>query len=656
MAETSAEVPKIEITRYESLPKLLKLIFIVLTIFGIGIFIFYIFSWSIRGQVLESFTYYYLLYVAFFTGVFLTLPMRKKDRDRVPWYDLIFAALVFGIFIYLAINGHEIMVTGWLYNPPMFRVALACIVGLLALEAGRRMAGIPFAVICLFFGLYPLFAEYMPGLLWGASKPFDYTVASFAFSAKGILGLPSRVIGELLLGFLIFAGMLIASGAGRFFLNLATAVMGRFRGGPAKVAVLSSGFFGSLTGTPFENIVATGSFTIPAMKRLGYPPHYAGAIEAVASTGGVIMPPVMGAIAFIMAILTNIPYAVIVIAAIIPAILYYWGLLVQVDAYAARVGLKGLPREECPSLLKTLKQGWPYLVVLIFLVVGLIYFRWEAKAPVYASGLLFLLSFTSRETMMTPKRIVATLATVGGLITYIMAALAAIGLLLSGLFIPGSVTALTAKIATLGGVNVIATLMIAVVVCYVMGMVGVALVAYIVLAIIAAPPLVTATGLNLMAIHFFFIYFLLTTGITPPVAIAAFIAAAMAGAPPMKTGFTAMRLAAVLYFIPFFFVFNPSLILEGPILETLYLFALCLVGIWILASGLEGYLLKVGRLSLWSRVLLVVSGFLIAFPGYGQTFTWWMTSIIGAGLTALVIAIIRMRGKTAAEKLIANDQ
>jgi len=633
MAEASAKVPKIEITRYDSLPKLLKLIVIVLTIFGIGIFILYIFMWSIGGWVLTGFMYYYLLYVTFFTCVFLTLPMRKKDRNRVPWYDLILAALVFGIFSYFAINAREIQGIGWLYDISTPRVALASIIGLLALEAGRRMAGLPFAVICLFFGLYPLFAEHMPGLLWGFSKPFDYTIGSFAFSAKGILGLPSQVVGDKILGFLIFAGMLIASGAGRFFLNLATALMGQFRGGPAKVAVLSSGFFGSLTGTPISNIAATGAFTIPAMKRLGYPPYYAGAIEAVASNGGVIMPPVMGTIAFIMAILTDIPYAEIVIAAIIPAILYYWGLLVQVDAYAARVGLKGLPREQLPSLRKTLKEGWPYIVVLIFLVFGLLYMRWEAKAPVYASGLLFLLSFTRRETMMTPKRIVATLATVGGLITYLMAALAIIGFLLSGLFLPGSMTALTAKIVTMAGVNVVAILLIAVVVCYLFGMVGIALIAYIVLSVIAVPSLVAATGMNLMAIHFFFIYFLLTAAITPPVAIAAFVGAAMAGAPPMKTGFTAMRLAVVLYFIPFFFVFNPALILEGPISETLYLFALCLLGIGILAAGLEGYLLKVGRLDLWSRPLLVAGGFLIAFPD-------WITKVIGAILTALVILIL----------------
>ncbi|GAJ10219.1 unnamed protein product, partial [marine sediment metagenome] len=194
----------------------------------------------------------------------------------------------------------------------------------------------------------------------------------FAFGKGGMLGLPAQVMGELLIGFLIFAGMLMASEAGKFFLTLALCLLGRFRGGPAKVAVLASGFFGSLSGASMANVATTGSITIPAMKRLGYPPHYAGAIEAVASTGGIIMPPVMGAVAFLMTVITGIPYTVIIVAAVIPAILYYYGLLVQVDAYAARAGLRGLPREEIPPLLTTLKEGWPFIIVFIFLSFWLV--------------------------------------------------------------------------------------------------------------------------------------------------------------------------------------------------------------------------------------------------------------------------------------------
>jgi len=325
---------------------------------------------------------------------------------------------------------------------------------------------------------------------------------------------------------------------------------------------------------------------------------------------------------------------------------------VQVDAYAARAGLKGLPREDVPSLWKTLKEGWHFIAVLGFLVFGLIYMRWGALAPVYASGLLLLFSFppfTSRKTMLTPKKFIGILATVGSLISYIMAVLFPLGLLLRGMQLTGSLTSVTSYIVGLGGANAIYILLIAVAVCYLMGMVGLVLIPYLVLAIVAIPAIEAATGRNRMALHFFLIYYIMTAGITPPICVMAFIAAALAGARPFKTGFTAMRLAVVLYFIPWFFVFNPSLIMQGPVLEIVYLFALCLVGIWILASGLEGYLIKVGRLSLWERLLFIIGGFLIAFPD-------WMATIIGAALTVAVVAISLLRRKVASTKLITGEQ
>jgi TRAP transporter 4TM/12TM fusion protein len=377
------------------------------------------------------------------------------------------------------------------------------------------------------------------------------------------------------------------------------------------------------------------------MKRLGYPPHYAGAIETVASTGGVIMPPVMGTIAFVIVIMTNIPYATVLVAAIIPALLYYFGLLIQVDSFAARAGLKGMPREEIPSLMKTIKEGWPFIFVLAFLVFGLIYMRWDVRAPVYASALMILLSFTRRETMMTPRRLIGTLATVGNLISYIMAVFLPIGVIMVAMSCTGTLAAALATFVGWVGVNVVVLLLIAMAMLYIFGMIGSGstLVAYVVLAVTAIPSLVTLSGLNLLGLHLFVTYYLLMAGITPPVAVAAFIGAAVAAAPPMKTAWTAVRLAAVLYFVPFFFVLNPALIMQGPISETLYLFGLCLVGIWILASGLQGYLIKVGNLAMWERPLYVAGGFLIALPG-------WQFTITGAFLTAALLAmtLIRKRG------------
>ena len=701
MAQASSGTAGVETTptRYGSLPKPLRIFCLILWAFGIALFILYVSAWSIRGWQIGDTQYFYLLYLAFASCVFLTMPARKKDRTKLPWYDVVLATLIFGTCIYLVINAYEIQTIGWI--PPHLdlpALVLATILAVMAIESGRRMAGLPFAILCLIVGCFPFFADKLPGPLWGVTLPFDYVMASFAYGMQGMLGLPAQVTGTILIGFLVLAGMLIATGAAKFFLNLALALMGKYRGGPAKVAVIASGFFGSMSGATPANIVATGSVTIPAMKGIGYPPHYAAAIEAVASNGGSIMPPVMGAVAFIMAILTDVPYTTVMIAAFLPALLYYWGLLVQVDSYAARTGLRGLSREQLPSLWKTLKEGWYFIFVLAFLVFGLIYMRWGALAPVYSSGLLlalsllfavfrflctrlllsipsdqgrvdntqgetagilakvalFLLSFTPRETTMTPRKFIDILATVGNLITYIIAVLFPLGLLLMGLQITGSLTSLTSSIVLMAGGNVIYILLIAVAVCYLFGMVGIVLIPYIVLAVIALPAIVAATGMNLLALHFFLIFYIMTSGITPPVCVFAFIAAALAGAPPMKTGFTAMRLAVVLYFIPWFFVFNPALIMQGDWREIVYLFALCLVGIWILGSGLEGYLMKVGRLTLWPRVFLVIGGFLIAFPGWGD-FTWWMTSLIGAALTAAVVAVILVRRKVVSTKLITGE-
>jgi TRAP transporter 4TM/12TM fusion protein len=562
------------------------------------------------------------------------------------------AALTFGITVYFYVNSFNIHYYGW--TPPTnLNLALAVVLCIVVLEGARRTAGTVYFVICLVFALYPLYAEYMPGLLFGKSFPFRTTIGLYAFGSESLIGLPVKVMGEILIGFLIFAGMLIVTGAGDFFLNLAFGLLGRYRGGAAKVAVLASGFFGSLSGSVVSNVVATGSITIPAMKKLGYPPHYAGAIEACASTGGALMPPIMGAVAFVMATLLSVDYLVIITGAAIPAILYYFGLLMQVDAYAAKNGLKGLPKEEIPSLKKTLKQGWQFVAVFAFLIWGLIYMRWEALTPFYASGLLLVLCFTRRSTMLTPRALIQALATVGKLITQVVGLLFPVGLIIGALLFTGMSPSFTAGIVAFGGGNLFLILLLGVAACYIMGMAGLSLVAYIFLAITMAPALMKVAALNLLAVHLFIAYYDMMSLITLPVAGAVFVASPIANATPMKTGWQAMRLGVVLYFIPIFFLFNPALILQGPsLLESFYLFGLCLLGIALIAGGLEGYLLKVGRLSWWSRTLLIIAGFLIAFPGYGQILTLWMTTIIGAALASSIIAITLKMKKTAAERLL----
>jgi len=419
-------------------------------------------------------------------------------------------------------------------------------------------------------------------------------------------------------------------------LNLAYGLLGKYRGGPAKVAVVASGFFGSVSGSAISNVVATGSITIPAMKKIGYPPHYAGAIEACASTGGILMPPIMGAVAFVAATILNMSYANIVVAAAIPAILYYFGLIMQADSFAAKTKIRGLDRENIPSIKRTLRQGWPFIAVFVFLLWGLLYMGWEETTPFYASGLLILLSFTSRETLMTPRRIMKAIVEVGKIITQTMAVLLPMGIIVGALTFTGMSGAFTAGLVHVGGGNVFLILLMGIAACYILGMAGLIIPAYIFLAITLGPALVTIGNLNVVAVHLMIIYYAMLSLITPPVCLAAFVGGAIAGASPMKTGWQAMKLGVVIYFIPIFFLFNPALVLQGPsYLESFYLFVLCLIGIVLIAGGIEGYLIRFGELRPWARIPLILAGLSIAFPE-------WISTIAGFGLAAIVVSAITL--------------
>jgi TRAP transporter 4TM/12TM fusion protein len=326
------------------------------------------------------------------------------------------------------------------------------------------------------------------------------------------------------------------------------------------------------------------------------------------------MPPVMGAIAFVMCEIIGVPYHTIIVAAAIPAILYYFAVFMQVDAYAAKAGLKGLPKEEVPSLKKTLSEGWHFIAVFIFLLWGLMYMQWDAKAPFYASALLFVLSMFRKDTRMTPRKTLEAFQSIGSLIAQTVAILLPVGFIVCGLTITGVAAALTVWIVNLGAANVLLILIMGAAICYIMGMAGMAISAYVFLAVTIVPAVVQAGGLNVLATHLFVVYYDTLAGITLPVAAAAFLGAAIAGAAPMKTALTAMRLAAIIYFVPFFFVYNPALLFQGPIWETAYTFVLCLAGIVLIAGGAEGYLLRVGLVKVWTRPLLIVAGFLLVFP------------------------------------------
>jgi len=641
-----AQTTGLSLTRYRYLPAPVKLVYLGTTLAAVVLFVLYWRAIPVGGEVISGTTYFYLLFAILGFNVFIGLGASRKSRAAAPpWYDYLLSLLVTAIFIFFLLHSDEISMRLWTPPPSAFHFALALALGLLALEAGRRAGGWGYVAVLGASIVYPLFADKMPGVLYGFSLSFEDMFGDFAFGADGILGLPAAMLGEMILGFYLFAGVMLGLGGGEFFLKLATALMGRVRGGPAKVAVLASGFFGSLTGSIMANIAATGSFTIPAMKRTGYSREYAAAIEACASSGGDTMPPVMGGLVFMAAIIANVDYATIMVAALVPTVLYYFGLLVQVDGYAAKAGFKGLPAQDIPRLWPTLKEGWVYLASIGFLVFGLLYMRWGMITPVYGSVLMLLLTVLTGRSKLTLRRLEAALAYTAGLVNFGMAIFLSIGFILVGLYKTGMAAAVTAWVVSLGAGNVFLVLLIGAIFNLLMGMVGLQRTSYLFLAVTMAPAVAAVTDTPIIAVHLFIIFYAGLGGLTPPVAINSFVAASIAEADAMKTAWTSLRLGVVLVFIPFFFVLQPALLMQGTAWEIVYHTALAMLGIFMLASGLEGYLLGLGRPTVAQRIILVTGGFLIAFPQTAAT-------LAGLGLTGVVavLALVRRRWPQASDR------
>ncbi len=661
------------LSRYHLLPLPIKAIFLSAPIAAIFLFIIHWFSIPIFGDVLAGTSYYYLLYAVLGFNVFMGLgASRKLSCQAPPWYDYAMALTLWGITIFFLTNSGEIASHNWDSSPNFGVFVSALLLGGLSIEAGRRVGGWGYAILIMVSIVYPLFASHpwlaknLGGVFYGVSFPFQDIMSSYAFGANGILGVPAQMLGELVLGFFLFAGLVMGMGGGHFFMNLATALMGRVRGGQAKVAVLASGFFGSVTGSAIANIAGTGSFTIPAMKRAGYEPEYAGAIEACASSGSDTMPPVMGGMVFLMVVMFGVDYGDVVIAAFLPSLLFYLGLLVQVDCYAAKNNLRGLPREEVPKLGQVLLEGWVYIVGLAVLVVGLVYMRWGPITPVYASATVVLLHIvewaikrylTGRSGVENPplrvslerawKRTEVGLVQTAGIVNYAVAIFVGMGFLLVGLLKTGVAAGLAGWIVGMGGDNLYLILFVSFAFCMIMGTFGLERTAYIFLAIIAVPAIVAISktlpeyqvygGLPIIGLNLFLMSYSNLGGITPPVALNAYVAAGIAGANPNKTAWVACRLAVVLLFLPFFYVLKPSLlVIYTPWWQTVPDLLQAATGIWLLASGLGGYLVRVGSLNKYERVLLVVGGFLLAFPE-------WMSTIAGLLICLLVITAAMTR-------------
>ena len=623
--------------RHRALSKPWNVLFLIMTSAGILLSIYQLFLLGrFTGFNLIVTSYLYLLLAIFLSLTFIVFPASKRaPRDRVPWYDAVLFVVALGTSCYFAYHAPTLTQKAWEFTAPLQPMIIAGILWLLVLEAARRAAGTALFIIVLIVSLYPLYAGHMPEIIAGFSLSFQETASYHAMGSDSIVGLPMRVVGNLFIGFLIMGAALVATGAGQFFINLSSAILGTFRGGPAKVAIVASGFFGSMSGSVVSNVLATGSFTIPAMKRIGYPPRYAAGIEACASTGGVLMPPIMGATAFLMASMLGMPYLHIAVAAAIPSILYYLGLFMQIDAYAARVGMKGLPRQELPSFWQTLKEGWFYIVVMAVLIWLLVYLRQEALAPFYATVLLLLLANVRKETRLYFHNFLDLIVSIGRILAEIVTILAAVGLIIGSLSVTGMALTLSADLVEIAGGNLVLLLVMGAVTSLILGTGMTVTACYIFLAITLAPAL-SAAGLNTLAVHLFLMYWGMISFITPPVCVGAYAAASIAQADPIRTGFESMRLGAVIYFLPFFFVLNPVLVLQGATpVSFLIAFGTAAIGILLIAGSLQGYMVGIGPLRSgligWlTRLPLIVGGALIGWPGAG-------TSMIGAVLAVITL-------------------
>jgi len=637
--------------RYRQLTPSWRWVMVIATVLSVVISMYQLFNLGrFGGFVAIDTQYFFALLGVLLPLTFLIFPARAADRERMPVYDMALFAAAFAVNMYFLYWARDIVDLGWEYAAPDHIKYAGMLLWLLVLEATRRAGGLPVFLVVFLLSLYPVYASYVPVPFDAFSEEFGVAVAYHAVSSESIFGIPFRAFANLVIGFLMFGVALQYTGGGKFFLNLAFALLGHVRGGPAKVAIFASGLMGSMSGSVITNVLTTGALSIPAMKRIGFKPHYAGGVEACASTGGVLMPPIMGATAFVMAIYLEVPYSEIVIAAVIPSLLYFFGLFVQIDSYAAKEKLKGLPKVEMPSVRETLKAGWYYVFVFFLLIWMLMFLQREALAPYYATMLLIAINQMVKANRWNFDDLIKFIVGVGRLFVELAAILAGIGMIVGALSLTGKVSTLANELLSLAGDSVLLLLLMGAVASFIMGIGVTVTVAYIILAITLAPAL-TDSGLNPMAVHLFMLYWGMLSFITPPVALGAFAAASLAHAAPMRTGFEAMRLGSIIYFIPFFFVLNPALIMQGSAVEVLSVFATAVVGVTLLAGALQGYLIVAGDLttSNWAqwpiRVAIFVAAMLFAVPG-GQ--------FVGYSNLELALAGVVVGGPAAALAWLLN--
>jgi TRAP transporter 4TM/12TM fusion protein len=581
--------------------------------------------------------YFAILLAMVLPAIFLmTPPFKGAAKDRLPWYDIGLAVLSCGIALYLAFFYPDILMQMGMITPD--RVILGTIAILVVIEVVRRITGLALAILGILFILYAAFNWLIPGVLGGKVIPWDYLVNYLFLDTNALLGVAMSVTATVVLPFILFGCLLQAVGGGAFLVDFAMALFGGFRGGPAKMSVLTSSLFGTISGSAVANVVVDGVVTIPLMKGTGYKPHVAGAIEAVTSTGGQLMPPVMGAAAFVIAEFTGIPYAQIALAAIIPSLLYYIGIFIQVDLEAGKMGLKGLPRDQLPQLRAVLKKCYLFIIPLVVLIWALFVLNMEVgKSALVASFSCLVMSLFSRETRTSPKWLVDALWQTGRGMLELTAVVSMAGFIIGVVTYTGASFVIPLVLGKLAGGNLYLLMVIIAIAALILGMGMPTVAVYILLSLLLAPALIQL-GVPVLAAHLYIMYWGMLSAITPPVALAAFAAGALAGADPMRTGYSAMRIGILVYIVPILFVLGPALLLIGTPFEILVSSITAIIGSFMVGIAAVGYLFRTLHFRL--RLLMGLAGLGLLIPvqaGKLPAIVVFLANGVGGLLTILLV-------------------
>jgi TRAP transporter 4TM/12TM fusion protein len=558
---------------------------------------------------------------------FLLYPASKKSSSsRFSPLDLVWFGLSMLCCLYISVFEYERLVSRVIYIDPLTRMDLgvSLLLILCTFEATRRCVGLPLVIVAGAALLYAFYGERLPGAMGHTGFSLEWIIEHLALTTEGIFGIPVGASASFVFLFVLFGSFLQVSGAGQFFIDLAYAAAGRARGGPAKMAVLASALMGTVSGTAVGNVVTTGAYTIPLMKRVGYPPYFAGAVESAASTGGQIMPPIMGAAAFIMAEFLGMPYLKVAAAAAIPAVLYFLSVGFVVDFEAQKRGLRGLPASELPPVLRILKReghlSLPLVVIVAMLVQGYTPYMAGFASIISVVAVSFLRAHT-RLTLHSALEALS-LGAQGAIVIAVTCAVA--GIVIWSASLTGVAVKFAALILSLATGKLYLALPLIMFASLFLGMGLPTTAAYIMVAALAVPALVEM-GVVPLAAHLFAFYFACISAITPPVAIAAYAGAGLAGAPAMKTGWMSVRLAAAGFIVPYMFVYGPQLLLLGDWSRILLASGTALIGCYALGAAITGWLRR--ATAIWERVVLFGAALILIAPvGYAS---FWGVALIG---------------------------